>query len=1364
MSDPSMSPEQIFSDDPVARGENQQLGAPGAMPGGPLHQSLQHIALAPADALQQPWIPLGPRNVGGRISSLAIDPVNPLVLYAGSALGGAWKTEDGGDTWRCLESLPFSLPVGAIAVAPLHPHVVYIGTGDPDSIYGDTVAGFGLFRSSDWGNSLTLVAPAAEGTPATPTAGALSYSAIQVDPQDPDRYWVAGLTGLWRHEPDGSAEGTFIHENVLTLADEAKNAIDATDVAINTQDPERIRVYAGLRGEAKPAKNAFSPVAGLYRGTYERSTKTTTWEKLTLPLPEGSPPRRVKVALCAAKPNFVYAVVELKTSTTDKASRVFRSSDGGDSWSPCQDTGDSSHIAFYALMLSVHPTNPDILFTGTLEVYRSTDAGLHWTKVLDWLKFDRGDRAQHADQHVLVFDPTDPTTVWLGNDGGISLSRNLGKTWRKRSDGILAAQFNDITMHPLYPNLMAGGLQDNGTWLSYGGPTWYHVGGGDGGHVGFHPTDPRDFFLTYFPGTDTSSIPFGIQRCQIEPPTSNLQAFTQYSNATPDLEDMPSDTRMVAHQRALTDPGLVHAGLFVGIIEHHPTQPNHLLVARQGAVYLWNGSYTAQNIPNIVNAVTAVAYHPTNPNLEWWAADAAGVVCRTVNAGGAWTRLNLPGAPTQRVTRITFHPAQPNRVAVAFDGSVSSVTPYNPGVIFFSDDGGLTWFDISGRATPPPGSSSVVDPSVSRSLPPCGVTALTFDRTQPDVLYAGTAVGVYVCRNVNRSTPLWDIQWKVFSEGLPRCFVSDLALVPLQDRLRAATYGRGIYEVSIHADPTPAVMLYIRNHLMDDGTPEPPVPNRIPTDPRFPVADAPPLDMLHSFDIRVSVPPFPFFDQQVDGVEFDEQLPHQHPVVGEVNRVYVQVHNRGYLEAYGVQVSLYFASAGSSTPQVPALQDGFWEGFPTPPGGAWTRIGKPQSLKVVASGQPSVARFEWIPPVDLDEHVALLAICTHAKDDLTQVPPESPLTSDVMALVEADRRVALRLTRVAGDVYIRRGLNDNGARCATPWGAKSPDILITSEVLDSPDITYQDLGALPPNTPIPGNTLHSVRVRVHNSHSVEVDATVELFAVPGASLTNKSTWRSLGRFGVPHIPAQGWKLTQAIPWHPMNLDPAVIDRSMVLIAALERAHDPMPDVIAQTPITLDDLRSASLIHAQANNLALRAVRLQDGPTLSLSLKWDQPTTRAGEKRTLLLVSPSLNAGQQVTFTLNLEGFGANPIHTQNVVAQKGYAELVWDTWFAPEWPGPPLALVKGQAFPDVKFSATAQVDGVAVPVPAPQVLYQDTLTLQVKRADKTPVVTDYTLFTSWGHRTGQTDETGKIVETGLPPGGATLVLSDGTFL
>jgi len=201
----------------------------------------------------------------------------------------------------------------------------------------------------------------------------------------------------------------------------------------------------------------------------------------------------------------------------------------------------------------------------------------------------------------------------------------------------------------------------------------------------------------------------------------------------------------------------------------------------------------------------------------------------------------------------------------------------------------------------------------------------------------------------------------------------------LQDsRLLCATMGRGIYQCDLLGAPD--VRLLIRDTSFDDGRAYPLAP-ALGSDPRRPGGPAPALD--RAFDIRVDAPPFSFFEETMDGVEFDEDLINDAAVAGERNLVYVQIHQTGSRPVVNdAKVNLYYAfSPGASPP----LQANFWDTFPDgdPPGaGPWHRAAPQRTTRRLAPGQPEVLRFEWTPPADAPAQVALLALCTQAADDL----------------------------------------------------------------------------------------------------------------------------------------------------------------------------------------------------------------------------------------------------------------------------------------------------------------------------------------------------------------------------------------------
>ncbi|HYJ84705.1 MAG TPA: hypothetical protein VEW46_01455, partial [Pyrinomonadaceae bacterium] len=601
-------------DNPGKRGEDalKRLGVSAVYYTKILDQAILHAAdqaRADAPATPLPWVPMGPRNIGGRIGTIAQDPREPAIIYAGSAFGGVWKTINRGDTWTPLDdfrppnppnNVRLALPIGAIAIAPSNRQVIYVGTGEPRRdvqangvVWDFEVRGIGLFRSTDGGSTFDVIDRVAADTFGSPTViQGGKYERILVDPWEPRRLWVACDKGLWRGEPPvaAGAAPTFTQDVIAGAGVPPGSLEDCTDVVIDfgarsgardfdpTVDvpPATFTVYAALRS------------MGIYRRTFNRATAAYTgaWVQLSDGLDEVNF-HRIKLALCTSRPEFLYAVFGLRDSS---ASKVYKTTNRGDEWTKTSG-GPNGSASFYTLTLDVHPERPEIVFTGGLDIFRSLNAGESWVKVLNWLNYDKGDRAQHADQHALIFDGLDARSIWVGNDGGISLSRDLGTTWRKRSHGILATQFYDITVHPVFPFIMGGGLQDNGSWVSFGGPTWHHIFGGDGGALAFDPTTAQRFLATW-QGPMKEGRQEGLMRSVVNSSTA-ATGSEDYANQLPDVPLVPAvppNTQFTKMKSVFSDltSGFQagHTATFVGVVEHHPVRANHAIVGRQQGAYL----------------------------------------------------------------------------------------------------------------------------------------------------------------------------------------------------------------------------------------------------------------------------------------------------------------------------------------------------------------------------------------------------------------------------------------------------------------------------------------------------------------------------------------------------------------------------------------------------------------------------------------------------------------------------------------------------------------------------------------------------------------------------------------------------------
>ena len=603
-------------DEALARGLLGEADYARAVPAAVAHAAKPR----PGPALP-PWVGTGPRNIGGRILSLVQDSLRPLTLYAGSAHGGLWRTQDAGDSWAHIDlgANSFNGPVGALALHARDTRKLYLGTGavEPNSAAGD-----GLFRLTFQDNGALVMdrlasAPGqGEAPQASANGAAARYTRIEVDPDEPERFWAASNTGLWRGHAAGAPVvvawvrdfplGVGVPANAPNLFAQTGTTLESrfpayiTDVRV-ARDPrssETVLRPDGRRLLRFLVVYAAVQEAGVFRGRYDRSLDTMTWDAqrtLVPNAPDSIAFARVLLALCRSRPASLYCVFETFDDGSSRASRIVASEDSGDSWTLRGRIPDrDNNQAFFSMVLEVDPDDARILVCGTVNLALSSDGGANFKPILEWEHYDQGDHAQHADQHALVFDVLDRRRLWVGNDGGISLARNLSRSdgaafgyWRKRSHGISAGQFQDVTVHPAAALnfISAGGLQDNGSWVGYGGTTWYHIGPADGGGIAVHAGNPRQFLISQQSICTLGTVTAALPAAPDAPPGPGVdlvtripavQLFTISARVLNDLP-LPDPVMRVRRDRYLPGRRLNEAGLagpFVGMLEQDPRPAN----------------------------------------------------------------------------------------------------------------------------------------------------------------------------------------------------------------------------------------------------------------------------------------------------------------------------------------------------------------------------------------------------------------------------------------------------------------------------------------------------------------------------------------------------------------------------------------------------------------------------------------------------------------------------------------------------------------------------------------------------------------------------------------------------------------------
>jgi photosystem II stability/assembly factor-like uncharacterized protein len=408
---------------------------------------------------------IGPA-AGGRVARVTGVAGNPMLYYAATASGGVWMSSDGGTSWKSIfDDQPIS-SIGAIAVAPSDPNVIYVGSGEAN-IRGNVAAGNGIYKSTDAGKTWTHVWDQ-DGQIGT----------MVVHPKNADIAFAAVLghafgpnaeRGVYRTRDGGKTWQQVLKKDADT---------GASDVALDPGNPNI--VFAGFWQARRFPWDLQSGGPG--SGLYLSRDGGDTWKPLTgKGLPEGIW-GKVGVAVAPSDGQRVYALIEAEKGG------LFRSDDGGENWELVSANRALRQRAWYYSTLTVHPTNPNEVWFPQVPMLKTIDGG----KTIEYVK-----GIPHGDNHDIWIDPSDPRRRIVGNDGGVVVTQNGGASWFGAALPI--SQFYHVSVDMRRPYDVAGAMQDLGTAQ---GPSnsltggihltdWHDVGGGEAGHVYSDPSDPN---------------------------------------------------------------------------------------------------------------------------------------------------------------------------------------------------------------------------------------------------------------------------------------------------------------------------------------------------------------------------------------------------------------------------------------------------------------------------------------------------------------------------------------------------------------------------------------------------------------------------------------------------------------------------------------------------------------------------------------------------------------------------------------------------------------------------------------------------------------------------------------------------------
>ena len=425
-------------------------------------------SLAPTTNVAGSWECVGPTNIGGRITALACHPIHPERIFAGAAGGGVWRSNDAGQTWAACWSDQDILNIGALAVDQKNPDTIYVGTGEAN-LSSDSYPGIGLYRSADGGQTWQLLAasdrtglPKRIGVIAVDPfdskhviIGGVGLAEVSVTGKDLGGMYVSFDAGVtWKRETFISSQNYWCHS--IVFDPKTKNRIYATF----TEQGARSGIWRSIDGGKK-------------------------WEHLTKDLPESPLFGRTSLAISPSKPDVLYAFAKNEsTGDKDLLLGVFRSKDGGDSWKDIQETHFKGEGQIsYGNSIVVHPTDPNHVICGGVDLHRTKDGGTTWKKITHWDAERTDPMYAHADHHALVMPSAAAGRVYDGNDGGVDISENGGTSWTNRSNGLAVTMFYDMDVAQTDPLVFGGGAQDNGTVATRHGLAndFISIDSGDGG-------------------------------------------------------------------------------------------------------------------------------------------------------------------------------------------------------------------------------------------------------------------------------------------------------------------------------------------------------------------------------------------------------------------------------------------------------------------------------------------------------------------------------------------------------------------------------------------------------------------------------------------------------------------------------------------------------------------------------------------------------------------------------------------------------------------------------------------------------------------------------------------------------------------
>jgi len=707
------------------------------------------------------WRSIGPTRAG-RTRALDGVPSQPNVFYIGFDNGGLWRSTDYGSNWEPLFDRESTSSIGAIAVAPSDPNIIYVGSG-AGIIRPDLSTGDGMYKSTDAGATWTHLG----------LRDSQMIADVVVDPTNPDRLFVAVLghpygpneeRGVFRSLDGGKTFDKVLYQDEYT---------SANDLLMDPGDPNTL--YATLWPQQQSFREGLA-FGGAGTGIFKSTDGGTTWK----PLSEGLPNViEANLAVAHTNPRLLYAMVagtpkgEAPKSTTGVVG-FYKSTDAGEHWTmvnvpegpmgastPHVDTRPLARVGGGDLpTITVDPTNENVIYSATVTLWRSEDGGVHWTAVRGAYGGD--------DYQRLWINPNHPDILLAVSDQGAVISANRGKSWSNWYTQPTAAVYH-VTADHGFPYRLCGGQQDSGSACvlsrSNDGMITFHD---------WHPANIQEYGIAA-PDPRDPDIVFGSSRSDV---TRYDRRTGQTTNVGPDMGPRNGpfnrDVRTMPLQWSPVDPDLLfYTSNVVWKTRDRGHSWNRIspdLARATWAVPESAGKYASTVTVDAQGAITALSPSPLDVNVIWAGTD-DGNIQVTMDGGANWTNVTPPQIkPWTRIFNIEAgHFDKSTAYAAANTMRIDDMNPH----FWRTHDGGKTWTEINTGLAPGAVANSIRE-----------------DPRKKGLLYAATETQVWFSIDDGG-------QWSSLRLDMPATSVRDIQVKDdetcLCSDLVAATHGRGFW-------------------------------------------------------------------------------------------------------------------------------------------------------------------------------------------------------------------------------------------------------------------------------------------------------------------------------------------------------------------------------------------------------------------------------------------------------------------------------------------------------------------------------------------------------------------------------------------